>query len=215
MEISDLQTFDYVIMVILGLSVYLGWKNGLIQTFIVFFAWVGSAIIMADNYNWVFEFLNRYIASKFICGFIASAGVYIALVISFSILGEKISKKTAKFGGGVTDKVTGLLFGALCGILVACTFFWSCYMTLFTLNDQKFPEWFAKAKSYKVLKIGSDTIVSLALSDEERAKLMNTIKRKSNKLEDEVKSNLRKKIATETSIYNYSNEDKSFSESSK
>jgi len=190
MELSQLQNFDYIILAIIFLSTYIGWKNGLIKTFISFFAWIGSAIIVADNYELVFGFINSRLHSKFISGFIASVGLYIALVIGFSLLGEKVSKTTDKFGGSTTDKVTGTIFGASCGVLIACTIFWVSYMALYTLNDQKLPKWFVEAKGYKLLKIGSDSLVSLIASEEERQKLLNLIKHKTNKLEDEVKKNI-------------------------
>ncbi len=63
-------------------------------------------------------------------------------------------------------------------------------MALFTLNEQKLPKWFVEAKSYKLLKIGSDSLLSLITSEEERQKLLNLIKQKTNKLEDEVKKGI-------------------------
>jgi uncharacterized membrane protein required for colicin V production len=193
MELEGLQNFDYFIMAIIGFSVYIGWKNGLISSFVTFFAWIGSAIIVIDNYSNVYGFVNGMIHSNFISGFIASVGLYIALVMLFSMLGDKLSKITAKFGGSVTDKVTGIIFGGFCGILIACAIFWCCYMSIFTLNDQKLPKWFAGAKSYKLLKIGSDTISGVAFSEEERQKLINLMKKKGNKLEEEVKKSIEEK----------------------
>lgn len=191
MEISDLQIFDYIILTIIAGGGYLGWKNGLIQTFIVFFAWVGSAIIAFDNYDLIHNLLSSYINSKFISAFMASIGVYIILVVLFSMLGEKLSRKASKFGGGVTDQITGVVFGFVCGCVIACSVFWVSYVSFYTLNDKKLPEWLAKAKTYKPLKIGSDTLVSIIASEEERAKLMNLMRSKSSKLEEEVKNNIK------------------------
>ncbi len=206
MGLSELQNFDYLVIAMLLSSIYVGWRNGLIVSLIAFFAWFGSAIIVFDSYESLFNIITPYIHSKFISGFIASIGFYIILVIAFSMLGSKISKITDKFGGSATDKVTGAVFGGFCGALIVCSVFWCCYMTLFTLNDQKFPDWFAKAKSYKALKIGSDSIVSIAFSEEERKKLLNLIQYKSNKLEDEVKTNLENK-KKEYSMSTSENED--------
>jgi uncharacterized membrane protein required for colicin V production len=193
MDISSLLLFDYLIITVILAAGYIGWKNGLIVSFIAFFAWVGSAIIVIDSYDLVFGFINRQIPSRFISGFMASIGLYIVLVISFSLLGAKISKATEKFGGSTTDKVTGVVFGGLCGVLISSTIFWLCYMSLFTLNEKKLPEWFVGAKGYKILKITSDSLVNIAFSEEERHKLLNLMKDKGNQLEKEVKSNISKK----------------------
>lgn len=191
--LTDLQIFDYIIITVFFTLIYIGWKNGLIVTLMAFFAWVGSAIIVFDSYETLFKILEGYIHSKFISGFLASVGFYIILVVAFSLLGERLSKYTQKFGGSTTDKVTGAIFGGFCGFLIDCAIFWCCYMTLFTLNDQKFPEWFGKAKTYKALKISSDFVMGVAFSDEDRAKFLNLIKKKSNKLEEEVKENINSK----------------------
>ncbi len=193
MDFSELQNFDYAIIIVMGLSIYAGWKAGLIRSMIGFFAWFGSLIIVADSHNVVFNFVNSLIHSKFISLFISTIGFYIILVIAFSMLGERVSKTTAKFGGSSTDKITGGIFGAMIGGIIACTIFWLTYMALYALNDQKFPNWFAKAKSYKLLKISSDTLIGVAFSEEERAKLMNLVKKKSNKLEEEVKRNFERR----------------------
>lgn len=206
MDFSNLQNFDYLIFLVIGLSIYTGWKNGLLKTFIGFFAWVGSLIIVADSYNFTFKFVDSFIHSKFISAFVASIGIYIILVITFSKLGDKVSKTTAKFGGSSTDKITGGLFGAIIGVIISCTIFWTCYMALYTLNDQKFPKWFADAKSYKLLKLGSDSLVGIAFSEEERHKLLNMFKKKGNKLEEELKKSYQRKTE------NLDNEDNNIEE---
>lgn len=192
----DLQMFDYIILSIFGLSIYVGWKNGFIKSLIAFFAWFGSIIIVADNYETAFNFVQTFVNSKFISSFIASIGFYVVLVIIFSLLGESISKKTSKFSGSTTDKVTGGAFGAFCGLLAVCTIFWCCYMTLMTLNDQKFPKWFAESKTYKPLKLSSEFMVDFITSPEQRHKLLNLLKKKSNSLEEEVKKNLNSQTKT-------------------
>jgi len=187
MDFSNLHNFDYFIILVIGLSIYGGWKNGLLSSFIAFFAWIGSIVIVADGYDYVYNLVESIIHSKFISAFIASIGLYIILVILFNKLGERVSKIMSKFGGSKTDKITGAFFGALVGGIISCTIFWGCYMSLYTLNDQKFPKWFVDAKSYKVLKLGSDSLLGIAFSEEDRHKLLNIFKKKSNKLEEELK----------------------------
>ncbi len=188
MELADLRNFDYLLFIIIALSTYLAWRKGFIESFVDFFAWVGSAFIVADNYNAMAEFLSGFISSKFVCGFIASFCFYIALVILFYIIGNKILKAAAKFCGSTPDKIVGIFFGLLRGAIVAMIIFWSCYMILTAWNDDK-PEWFAKAQSYRILNISSTTMVDLITSEEDRQKLLKMIQRKSDNLEDEVKKN--------------------------
>lgn len=188
MELSELKNFDYFIAIIIISSSYLACKKGFIESFLDFLAWVGSAIIVLDSYNFVFDLLNGFIPSKFICAFVASVGLYIILVISISVLGIKILKVASKFVGGNTDKFIGVIFGALRGFLIAAAVFWSLYVVLFAINDRHFPEWFSKAKSFKMLKMSSDVIVDLLTSEEQRKNILKSIEKKSDSLDSEMKN---------------------------
>ena len=84
MGLSELQNFDYLVIAMLLSSIYVGWRNGLIVSLIAFFAWIGSAIIVFDSYESLFNIITPYIHSKFISGFIASIGFYIILVIALT-----------------------------------------------------------------------------------------------------------------------------------
>ncbi len=193
MELADLRNFDYLIFIIISLSTYLAWKKGFIESFVDFFAWVGSGFIVADNYSSMLSFLGGFISSKFICIFMASFCFYVALVILFYVVGNKILKATTKFCGSTPDKIAGIFFGVVRGVIVAMVIFWSCYMILFAWNDEKMPDWFVKAQSYKILKISSDSMVDLITSEEDRQKLFKIIQRKNDNLEDELKKSTAKK----------------------
>ena len=192
MELSDFSNLDYFVIVVVLISSYFGCKKGFIESFIDFFAWVGSALIVADNYTLIFDLLNEHIANKFLCGFVASIGIYVILVILISLLGIRILKFSSKFVGGTIDKFMGGIFGAVRGILVALAIFWSLYMTIYAINDQKLPEWMTQAQLYKPLKMGSDLMVDIITSEEEREDLMKMIEKKSSKLENDVAKDIQK-----------------------
>jgi len=187
MDLSELRNFDYFIVFIIGLSSYFGGSKGFIKSFIDFFAWVGSAIIAFDSYNIVFTTLNTYIPSKFICGFLASFGVYVALLFGVSYLGVKITEKTSKVCGSNIDKTLGLFFGLFRGVVVASAVFWMLSSLFNAFDEKKLPTWISEAKGFKFLKISSDTLLELTLSDEAREKVVNFIERKSIKLEEDLK----------------------------
>lgn len=189
MELSALKNFDYLILAILAASTYFGWKSGFIKSFISFFAWVGSAIIVKDSYTYVYGHLHKYIPSELISGFIASFVFYVALVIIILYYGERVSKATSSVGGGAIDQFTGAAFGAIRGALIALAVFWLCYISFYTLDNEKLPKWLSEARSYKVLKLGSDSVVSVIISEEERKKMLKNIMDKAKESEKEVKKN--------------------------
>ncbi|MGB4191021.1 MAG: CvpA family protein [Rickettsiales bacterium] len=195
MDISEFRNLDYIVLVIILISAYFGSKKGFIESFLDFFAWVGSAFIVMDNYNLIFDFINDYIPSKFISACVASIGMYVLLVVLISMLGTRVLKFTSTFVGSPLDKFIGFIFGAARGIFVALLLFWSLYMVVYAVNDQKFPEWMIKAQLYKPLKMGADGVVDLISSEDERKNLMQMIAKKSNKLEAEVNSDTKKQNA--------------------
>jgi membrane protein required for colicin V production len=195
MELSELKNLDYFMAIIVLASSYFACKKGFIESFLDFTAWVGSAIIVLDAYDFTYNLLNEYIPSKFICAFISSVGLYIALVIGISFLCLKFLKLVSSFVGGNTDKFLGVIFGAVRGFLIASLIFWSLYMALFAINDKSFPDWFTKAKSYKILKMSSDAIVEALTSKDQRLNMLKTIERKSNSLEKEMKDTASEKAS--------------------
>ena len=193
MELSELKNFDYLILLIVFASAYFGCKKGFIESFVDFFAWVGSAIIVFDSYDFTFKLVNEYIPSKFVSACVASLGVYIALVILISLFGVRVIKFTSTFVGSTFDKFIGTMFGMLRGFLVGVAIFWSLSVALIAMNGKDMPEWFIKAKSYKVLKLSSDSIVEALSSEEGRKKFFENLEKKSDKLEDELKDKTAKK----------------------
>lgn len=196
MELSELRNFDYIILLIIIASSYLGFKKGFIESFIDFFAWVGSAIITLESYGYVNELLGDYIPSAFICGFVASVGVYIGLVVAISVLGTKIIKLTSQFVGSSADKCIGCLFGLLRGFLIAAAVFWSVYMVMHAVDHKNTPEWLKDAKSYEILDTTSGTLFDAITSESQRKKLLNSFEKKSDSLEEEVRDNARSKNKT-------------------
>jgi membrane protein required for colicin V production len=193
MELSELKNFDYIILLIIIASSYLGFKKGFVESFIDFFAWVGSAIITLENYNYLNELFGDYIPSDFICAFVASVGVYIGLVVTISILGTKIVKLASQFVGGTTDKIIGGIFGSLRGFLIAAAVFWSVYMVMHAVDHKNTPEWLKDAKSYEVLDTTSGTLFDAITSESQRKKLLNSFEKKSDSLTEEVQDNARSK----------------------
>ena len=77
--------------------------------------------------------------------------------------------------------------------MVGVAIFWSLSVALIAMNGKDMPEWFIKAKSYKVLKLSSDSIVEALSSEEGRKKFFENLEKKSDKLEDELKDKTAKK----------------------
>lgn len=190
MELSEFRNLDYLVLIIIAISAYFAYNKGFIESAMDFFAWVGSVFIVFDNYELLFELLNNYIPSKFICGLAASIGVYVIMVIVISMFGVKVINFFSKFVGSNFDRFLGVIFGVLRGAFVSLVVFWGMYMTIYAVNDQKIPEWVVQAQLYKPLKMGSDAMIDMMTSAEQRENMLRSIARKSNSLEKEVDKNI-------------------------
>ena len=196
MDVSELKNFDYFILAIICASSYFGCKKGFVESFIDFFAWVGSAVIVLDSFEFTSKFLNEYIPSAFICNFIASVGLYIVLVVLISLLGVKIIKLASQFSGSTADKFLGTVFGALRGFLIAVAVFGSIYMVLLAVNGNKkkdLPIWMTKAKGYNVLENSYNGLFSALTSEEDRKNIFKSLEKKSNDLENNTVDEVSKK----------------------
>lgn len=111
--------FDYIILVIVLLSVFLGWWRGLVYEILSLLSWVTSYFVAK---SWVSEFVpympsvleseTLRIAASFVF-------VFIATLILCGIAGWALYKLIKSFGlDWRTDGVSGAIFGFFRGLMV-------------------------------------------------------------------------------------------------
>jgi membrane protein required for colicin V production len=175
MNFSALSNFDYLILSIIGLSMLFAFWKGFIRSFLYFSGWVLAAMLMIDNYPRASAFFSMHIKNKVIVDVVSTAGVFFSLLIIFAIVNKKIIDASKELRGGAIDRSLGACFGLVRGCVIGCLIFWSLIIIFSAWDDREEPEWLSEAKSYKLLKMGTDYMVAAIASDPERNKILKLI----------------------------------------
>jgi membrane protein required for colicin V production len=111
--------FDYIILVIIVLSVLLGWWRGLVYEILSLLSWVTSYFVAK---SWAAEFspyMPAVLESDTLKGAAAYAAVFATTLILCGVAAWSINKLIKSFGlDWRTDGVTGAIFGFARGLML-------------------------------------------------------------------------------------------------
>ena len=157
---TQLNMFDTVVLVVVGLSMLISLFRGFIKEFLSLFAWFGAGIITLYGFDDISQMLAPHFSNKYVAAGIASLGTYIAVFICISIL-NSIIIQYLKSGAevGFLDKLLGLGFGGLRGAFIVSL----AYLTMsFFWNENNQPEWVQQAKTREYVEMGARTLANVA-----------------------------------------------------
>lgn len=132
MTLAQLTAWDYVVVLVLGISILFGLLRGLIRT-------------LAGLAGWVVAFLGAPMLASLLSGHIGEAVppwvivvvLFVALLLVVRLLGALLARVTRKVGLGSVDRGLGVLVGAARALLVVAAIAVGGY--LFGLDAQ--PSW--------------------------------------------------------------------------
>ena len=110
--------FDYTVIVIIAVSVLLGWWRGLVYEALSLAGWVAAYFMARWLASSVAIYIPASVGTQSIREMIAFAGIFIATLMVSAIVAWGISKliKLASLGG--LDGFFGALFGVVRGVLL-------------------------------------------------------------------------------------------------
>lgn len=175
---ASLTNFDFVIFVIIAISTIIAFFKGFIKSFLYFFGWVVSAMIVIDSYPQVSTYLQSHIKSQFLVSVSSTFGFFIVILIIISIINSKVITFTSNIRGGAIDCSMGFAFGLIRGCIISCALFWSLVIVLNAWDDREDPKWLSEAQSYQLLNYGANYLVSVIAQDTNRNELLKVIDKK-------------------------------------
>lgn len=112
-----MNTFDAIVIIVVGLSILRGAWRGLIRQ-IIGVAGVAAGYLTASHYY-------GWLAARFLTGFspmighiVAFLAILLACIMAASIIGWGISKPTHITGSGILNKISGGLLGGVKGCFI-------------------------------------------------------------------------------------------------
>ncbi len=114
----DLNSIDFAIIVIIGISMLTGLFRGLVKEVIALLTWI-VAIWLAVNYSDSFSaFLEPYIKEEKIRTAVAFIGILLSVLIAGALVNAILSFIFKRAGMSGTDRLFGFGFGFVRGVLI-------------------------------------------------------------------------------------------------
>lgn len=149
---ENLTAFDIFFFAVIGILALLGLKRGFVGEVLGLFAWVGGIVAV----NIFFDRGESVTADLFGDGVTASVaaviGIFLVVFFALKLVSSMISRRVKQSVIGPLDRILGLGFGAVKGLLLA-TLAWMLLTLVFDMAPGPRPEWLAQARSASVVQM--------------------------------------------------------------
>lgn len=156
--IDGLTSFDYGVMILIGLSTLFAFVRGFTTVALSFGAWFGALFISFFGYSYAAPYVGEFISPKELADFILLVGVFILALILLKFIAGQIGDAVKDSPVGFLDRSLGAVFGFLRGVVMIAALF--TVYDLFSGGDE--PDWIADAKSRPLVAWSSDILRGLA-----------------------------------------------------
>lgn len=151
--------FDIIVLAVIGLSALFALSRGLVTETLSLAAWVGAFIglrlFFAPVSAWVRSFIDSRAGADILTLGMLFFGIFLLLRFVAGFIGDKIKQSRV----GIVDRILGMAFGALRGLLIV-SLAYAALMLLVPRNHM--PDWIQGSKTEALVAFGADTVTSFA-----------------------------------------------------
>lgn len=161
MELSQTLTgFDWVVIVLVGLLSLIGLLRGFTQEAISLAGWIGAAIVVRLFHENVTMWLVPRVGGDASAAIIAFLVLFFGTVIAAKLLANAAGGAAKRSVLGPMDRVLGLGFGGLKGVILASVLFLlTQFATGFFDPARSAPEWLTNSRSAPLLALSANAMV--------------------------------------------------------
>lgn len=156
-----LTALDILVLLTVGLGGVLGFSRGFVSEVVSLAAWVLGIVAVKLLHTPVSIVLEPMVGTTSGAAVLAFALVFGVTFLAVRLAGGALSKTTRASLLGPFDRVLGLGFGALKGLIAATLVFLFMSLAFDTLNGRsaKRPVWMSDSRTYPLLRASSEALV--------------------------------------------------------
>lgn len=160
MNMAALTAFDIVVGIIVVLAALAGLARGFVGEVVSLLAWVAGIVAVRFFYAPVKDFAVRLTGTESGGAILTVVAVFLTAFIIVRVIGGKLSNGTKSSIIGPIDRMLGLGFGAVKGVLGAALLFLLVNMAFDTIDPgEPSPDWIATARTAPTLAMVSKALV--------------------------------------------------------
>jgi len=168
--------FDVAILILLGALAIAGFLRGFVQEVLSLLAFAGATIAVGFFHDDATRFLSNYVTNAYGSSLISYALVFVISYVLLRFIARKVGQNVRDSALGPIDRVLGLGFGLVKGLLIATLgvlLFILLYQ--FVYSDRDVPSWLSESRTFPLLRATSDALIDyvgerqLTNTTEERA----------------------------------------------
>jgi membrane protein required for colicin V production len=160
----DLAGLDMLVLAVVGVLAAVGAMRGFVTEVLTLIAWVAAVIALKLFYQPLKATMATSFGSEVTAAAIGFVLVFFGTFFLFRLVAQRLGERTRKSVVGPIDRVLGLGFGAIKGLIamsVAFLVFTRGYALIWG-GDERLPEWLTVARTEPLLDVTSRAIIDFA-----------------------------------------------------
>jgi membrane protein required for colicin V production len=159
--LAMLTALDVIVLLLVGGAGVLGWLKGFVTEILSLFAWVAAIIALKFGYAPAAALLARHIGTGAGAAVLAFALVFGIVFVAGRLVANRLGRRTRESVLGTVDRVLGMGFGALKGLIGATLIFLLTSLAYDSVYGGAAPRpvWMSQSRSYPLLRASGHAIV--------------------------------------------------------
>jgi len=149
---------DFLVAVILGLSVASGFVTGFVRVGIGFLAVIGGVVVGFWNYGLAAAWVHKYVSSMALSNLLGFFLIFTGILLLGALIGKVIAKIFKWIGLSWLDRLLGAVFGFVRGSLVVV----ALVAVLMAFVPKPLPNWMVDSKSLPYAMDASHRLAEMA-----------------------------------------------------